>query len=298
MNSKSLSRHDENLAYRRELKHRKKIVVKVGSSSLLHAETGRMDYRQIDMLTRELSNIKNGGREVILVSSGATAVGREVIHFDRREPGDDSRITFKQACAAIGQARLMMIYQKFFSDYNQIAGQVLMTKNTVTNVLSNYNIRNTFAELLRLGVVPIVNENDSVATYEYSVGDNDHLSAMVCSLVGADLLILLSDIDGLYTDDPRRSHDAEFIEYVDNLTEEMLRMGKGSTGSESGTGGMSTKLSAAQIATRSGCDMVIASSRDLHILDDIMEGKNVGTLFRSRKDPDFDLREYIEETMD
>ena len=235
---------------------------------------------------------------MILVSSGATAVGREVISLERRHLEEDSKITVKQACAAIGQARLMMLYQKFFNDYNQISGQVLMTRNTVTNVLSNYNIRNTFAELLKLGVIPIVNENDSVATYEYSVGDNDNLSAMVCSLVGADLLILLSDIDGLYTDDPRRCAQAEFVEYVDALTPDMLQMGKESTGSSSGTGGMSTKLNAALIATRSGCDMIIASSADLHVLDDIMEGRNVGTLFRASRDTGFDLQEYIASTME
>ena len=284
----------EGLAYRQELAKRKRIVVKVGSSSLLHPETGRVNYHKIDRLARELSNIKNKGKEVILVSSGATAVGREVVRAGEELIKADSPITVKQACAAIGQARLMMIYQKCFDDYNQLTGQVLMTKNTVTNALSKYNLHNTFTELLKLNVIPIVNENDSVATYEYSVGDNDTLSAMVASLMGADLLILLSDVDGLYTDDPRTNADARFIDYVPALTEEMMNMGKASTGSRSGTGGMSTKLSAARIATAGGCDMVIVNSRNMGVLHDIIVGKNVGTLFRQNRSESFDLQDYIE----
>ncbi|MDO4285527.1 MAG: glutamate 5-kinase [Eubacteriales bacterium] len=286
---------EEGLRYRESLKDRKRIVVKVGSSSLLHPETGRVNYHKIDRLARELSNIKNKGKEVILVSSGATAVGREVVHAGAELVKDDSPIAVKQACASIGQARLMMIYQKCFDDYNQLTGQVLMTKNTVTNNLSKYNLHNTFTELLKLNVIPIVNENDSVATYEYKVGDNDTLSAMVASLMQADLLILLSDVDGLFTDDPRTNEDARFIEYVPQLSETMMEMGKSSTGSSSGTGGMSTKLSAARIATASGCDMIIVNSRNMAILHDIMVGKNVGTLFRQNRAEYFDLQEYIEE---
>ena len=185
MDTQFLTRSEKNRLYRKTLKDRKRIVVKVGSSSLLHPETGRMDYHKIDILTRELSDLKNQGKEVILVSSGATAVGREALlsGSNFREIQEDSPITIKQACASVGQARLMMIYQKFFEDYNQIAGQVLMTKNTITNALSKYNLQNTFSELIKLGVIPVVNENDSVATYEYMVGDNDTLSAMVASLM-------------------------------------------------------------------------------------------------------------------
>ena len=286
----------ENMSYRAGLRDRKRIVVKVGSSSLLHSETGRLDYHKIDVLVRELSDLKNRGKDVILVSSGATAVGREVIR--RTHAGatlaEDSPITVKQACSAVGQARLMMTYQRFFTDYNQISGQVLMTKNTIGDPLSKYNLCNTFNELLKFDVIPIVNENDSVATYEYSVGDNDNLSAMVASLMNADLLILLSDVDGLYTDDPRVNPDAKFIEYVPRLDENLMKMAKGTTGSSSGTGGMSTKLQAAMIATQSGCDMVIVNSRHMKVIHEVVQGRNHGTLFRADLNPDFDLQDHLE----
>ena len=299
MDTQFLTRSEKNRLYRKTLKDRKRIVVKVGSSSLLHPETGRMDYHKIDILARELSDLKNQGKEVILVSSGATAVGREALlsGANFREIQEDSPITIKQACASVGQARLMMIYQKFFEDYNQIAGQVLMTKNTVTNTLSKYNLHNTFSELLKLGVIPIVNENDSVATYEYMVGDNDNLSAIVASLMEADLLILLSDVEGLFTDDPRRNPNAGFIEYVEKLDETMMGMGKESSGSSYGTGGMSTKLQAAWTATKSGCDMVIVNASDMKVIHDIVQGENRGTVFCADLDPDFDLVEYIEENV-
>ena len=287
---------ERNVFYRRQLKDRKRIVVKVGSSSLLHSGTKRLDYHKIDVLVRELSDLKNRGKDVILVSSGATAVGREVLRRTGagQELAEDSPITVKQACAAIGQARLMMIYQRFFTDYNQISAQVLMDKNTIREPLSKYNLYNTFNELLKFDVIPIVNENDSVATYEYSVGDNDHLSAMVASLMDADLLILLSDVDGLYTDDPRVNPDAKFIEYVPELDEELIKMAKGTTGSESGTGGMSTKLQAAMIATRSGCDMVIVNSRHMNVIHEVVQGRNHGTVFCANPDPAFDLQDYLE----
>jgi glutamate 5-kinase len=291
--------HAENLAYRSEMPKRRRIVVKVGTSSLIHPETGRMDYRKFDRLARELSDIKNQGKEVILVSSGATAVGREFMrNSGTHDLSDESPITVKQACAAVGQSRLMMIYQKSFSDYNQTTAQVLMTKNTITNILSKYNLHNTLSELLKLGVIPVINENDSVATYEYKVGDNDNLSAMIASLMNADLLVLLSDVDGLYTDDPHREKDARFIEYVDHITEEMAQMGKSTTGSAGGTGGMSTKISAAQIAVRSGCDVVIVNSGNMGVLNDVVGGQNVGTLFRADPDECFDLRDYVEENLD
>ena len=289
---------DENMSYRQQLKNRQRIVVKVGSSSLLHSSTNRLDYHKIDVLVRELSDLKNRGKDVILVSSGATAVGREVIRrtSSSRDLLEDSKITVKQACAAIGQARLMMTYQRFFTDYNQISAQILMDKNSITENLSKYNLYNTFNELLKFDVIPIVNENDSVATYEYSVGDNDNLSAMVASLMHADLLILLSDVDGLYTDDPRVNPDAEYIEYVPHLDENLMKMAKQSTGSESGTGGMSTKLQAAVIATRSGCDMVIVNSRHMKVIHEVVQGRNHGTIFRADPDPEFDLQDYIELT--
>ncbi len=272
------------------LKDKKRIVVKIGSSSLQHAQTGDLDYIKLEVLVRELCNLRNQGKDVILVSSGAIAVGRKAVHIDKK----DNPVAVKQACAAIGQARLMMTYQKIFSEYNHVAAQVLMTKNTVVDDLNRFNAKNTFEELLKLGVIPIVNENDTVATYEIEFGDNDTLSAIVASLVGADLLILMSDINGLYTDDPNQNPDAEFIPYVEQLNEHILEMGKESTGSNVGTGGMNTKLSAAKIATCSGADMIIANADDIRIIHRIMDGREYGTLFKAHKDENFDLIDYVE----
>ena len=188
----------------------------------------------------------------------------------------------------------MMTYQKLFAEYNQVAAQILMTKNTVVDNLNRYNAHNTFSELLQMGVIPIVNENDTVATYEIEIGDNDTLSAIVAALVDADLLILLSDIDGLYTDDPRTNKDAQFIEKVEFLTKDLLEMGKESTGSTVGTGGMNTKLVAAQIATSSNVDMIIANSKDIGVLHRILSGKKEGTLFISHEDKAFNLVEFVD----
>ena len=200
----------------------------------------------------------------------------------------------KQACAAVGQARLMMVYQKLFAEYNQVPAQILMTKYTMINDISRQNARNTFEELLNYGVIPIVNENDTVSTDELELefGDNDTLSAIVASVIEADLLILMSDIDGLYTDDPHKNPDAKFIDVVEELTEELCSMGKGSSSSV-GTGGMATKLSAAKIATNSGTDMLIANGEDVLLINDIMEGKSIGTLFKQHKSKQFNLLDYI-----
>ena len=225
------------------IRDKKRIVVKIGSSSLTHKETGDIDYIRMEKLVRELSDIRNQGKEVVLVSSGAIAAGKNAMHLKEIQAESQAEaMAVKQACSAVGQARLMMTYQRLFSEYNQIAGQILMTKNTIVDNLNRYNAHNTFSQLLKFGVIPIVNENDTIATYEIEIGDNDTLSAIVAALVGADLLILLSDIDGLYTDDPRKNPEAEFVEQVDELTDEYLDMGKGSTGSSVGTGGMNTKL--------------------------------------------------------
>lgn len=280
---------------REMIKDKKRIVVKIGSSSLQHAETGDMDYIRLEKLVRELCDIRNQGKEVVLVTSGAIAAGKKAINmkeFQAQTPEEE--IAIKQACAAIGQARLMMTYQKLFAEYNHVSAQILMTKNTILDDLSRFNAHNTFTELLKMGVIPIVNENDTVATYEIGIGDNDTLSAIVAALVDADLLILLSDIDGLYTDDPRRNPDAEFIEQVDVLTDELMGMGKASTGSNVGTGGMNTKLIAAKIATSSNVDMVIANSKDIGVLHRILAGKKEGTLFVAHKDEHFDLPEFVD----
>ena len=277
--------------YRSKLKDKKRIVVKIGSSSLQHPQTGELDYIKLEVLVRELCNLRNQGKDVVLVTSGAIAQGRKAMHLTEEDFGRN-RIAMKQACAAIGQARLMMTYERIFSEYNQVTAQILMTKNTVVDNLNRYNAHNTFTQLLEMGVIPVVNENDTVATYELEL-DNDTLAAIVAALIGADLLILLSDIDGLYTDDPRQNPDARFIDLVEELSEAHLNMGKKSTGSSVGTGGMNTKLTAAQIATRSGADMLIANSRDVRILHRLMDGQNLGTLFVAHRDENFDLPGFV-----
>lgn len=274
--------------YRELLKDKKKIVVKIGSSSITHESTGNINYRKLEKLVRVLCDIKNQGKDVVLVSSGAIAVGRQTVGIKHRT----NILAEKQACAAIGQCRLMMTYQKLFSEYNQIAAQVLLTKYTMQNEESINNARNTFEELFKLDAIPVVNENDTVSTYEIEFGDNDKLSALVSALIGADLLILLSDIDGLFTDDPNLNKDAEFIELVPKITDELRAMGKNSASSV-GTGGMSAKIAAATIATDSGADMVIANSMDVDIISHILQGENIGTLFLANKISDFNISEYL-----
>ncbi len=278
---------------REYIKDKKRIVIKIGSSSLQHAETGDLDYVKLEKLVRALCDISNQGKEVVLVSSGAIAAGKQAVNLKSRDVSGDSPIAVKQACAAVGQARLMMVYQKLFSEYNHIAAQILMTKNTIVDDLNRFNAHNTFMELLKLGVIPIVNENDTVATYEIEIGDNDTLSAIVAAMIEADLLILLSDIDGLYSDDPRTNPEAKFIEVVEQLDDSIMKMGRSTTGSSVGTGGMGTKLIAAQIATKSGADMIIANSQRLEVIHQIMEGENVGTLFKAHSDDSFDLKNFV-----
>lgn len=276
---------------RESIKDKRRIVVKIGSSSLTHESTGSLNLSKMEKLVRVLTDLRNRGKDVILVSSGAIAVGRETLGL-KEKPKETS---VKQACAAVGQARLMMVYQKLFAEYNQVPAQILMTKYTMINDISRKNARNTFEELINMGVIPIVNENDTVSTDELEYGDfgdNDTLSAIVAALVGADLLILLSDIDGLYTDDPHKNLDAKFIDYVEVIDDKLCEMGKDSS-SLVGTGGMATKISAAKIATDSGADMIIANGEDVYIINDIMEGKDVGTLFKAHKDENFVLLDYI-----
>lgn len=277
------------MGIRDTLRDKRRIVIKIGSSSLTHPETGLMNHVKLEHLVRELVDLRNRGKDVILVSSGAIAVGRKTLGLKERP----SQIAEKQACAAIGQGRLMMMYQKLFAEYNQVAAQVLMTKNTILNDLSRVNAHNTFIKLLDLGAIPIVNENDTVSTYEMQFGDNDTLSAIVTAMVNADLLILLSDIDGLYTDDPNKNPDAKFIQTVDKLDESLLNMGKGSTGSDVGTGGMKTKLTAAQIAASCGADMIITNADNLSNIHKIIDGKQLGTLFLADKKEEFHLLDYV-----
>ncbi len=276
---------------RAHFRDKKRIVIKIGSSSLMHEATGRLNLAKMEKLVRVLTDIKNMGKEVILVSSGAIAVGRTSLGLTDRPQATAQ----KQACAAVGQAKLMMVYQKLFAEYSTVAAQILMTKTTVVNDVCRSNAQNTFKELLAMGVIPIVNENDTVSTYEIeqvqTFGDNDRLSAIVTSITEADLLILLSDIDGLYTDDPNKNPDAKFVDCVKDCNE-VMSMGKGSA-SDVGTGGMEAKLSAGIIATKSGADMVITNGNNLNNLYKILNGETVGTYFCADKDKDFQLNMYI-----
>ncbi len=275
------------------LKGKKRIIVKIGSAALHHEATGRLNLGKVERLVRELCDIRNRGLDVCLVSSGAIAVGRKVIGLQERP----NSISTKQACAAVGQARLMMTYQKMFSEYHQTAAQILLTKGTMLDNVARKNAQNTFEELFRMGIIPVVNENDTISTYEMQFGDNDTLSALVASLVGADLLILLSDIDGLFTDDPHENPDAKLIEVVEELDSTVAAMAKSTTGSDVGTGGMEAKLTAARIATLSGADMVIANGEDVGVLHRIFEGKFVGTLFKEHYDEDFYIADFVEKSV-
>ncbi|NLL72235.1 MAG: glutamate 5-kinase [Clostridiales bacterium] len=274
---------------RENLTMKKRIVVKIGSSSLTHLATGHLDLDKMEKMVRILSNLRSQGKDIILVSSGAIAVGRNALGFKEKP----TERTIKQACAAVGQARLMMVYQKLFAEYNQVAAQILMTKHTMINDISRENARNTFNELFAMGVIPIVNENDTVSTDEIDFGDNDTLSAIVTALVGGDMLILLSDIDGFYTDDPHKNKDAELISIVEEINDDLLDMAKSSTGCSLGTGGMSAKLSAAKIANASGADMVITSGDDVRNINRVIEGKEIGTLFKAHKAKDFNILDHI-----
>ena len=273
-----------------DFKNKKRIVIKIGSNSLLHKDNKKIDYLRIEKLIREIVDLKNRGLDVCLVSSGAIAVGKDSLSKDL----DYDSNSKKQALASIGQARLVSIYQSIFREYNQEAGQVLMTKNTITDNVSRKNAQNTFEALFDMDVVPIVNENDTISTFEIQFGDNDTLSALVAYLIGADLLILLSDIDGLYTANPRTHKDAEFVPYVEDI-DKVIDMGSSSAGSSVGTGGMSTKLVAGKIATLSGADMIIANSKDLSVIHRIIDGDFKGTVFKSCYDEYFDVLGYIED---
>ncbi len=274
---------------RKHLANKKRIVVKIGSASLNHVDTGNLDLDKMERLVRILTNLRNQGKDVILVSSGAIAVGRKALGLAEKP----NKRTIKQACAAVGQARLMMVYQKLFAEYNQVAAQILMTKHTMINDISRENAQNTFNELINMGVIPIVNENDTVSTDELDFGDNDTLSAIVTAIVGADLLILLSDIDGFYTDDPHKNKDATMISLVHEINDELLDMAKSSTGCNLGTGGMATKLSAARIANASGADMVITNGNNVRNINRVIEGKDIGTLFLAHKTKNFNIMDYI-----
>ena len=253
-----------------------RIVVKVGSSTLSYP-TGRMNLRRVETLVRVLSDLKNAGHEVIFVSSGAIAMGVGKLGLSER-PAD---IPGKQAAAAVGQCELMYTYDKLFSEYSHTVAQILLTAADIEDPRRHENFKNTVLRLLEIGAVPVVNENDTVATEEIVIGDNDTLAAVVAVSVSADLLVLMSDIDGLYTADPRRDDRAEIIETVPELTPAILELA-GESGSVLGTGGMKTKLHAAFLATQAGIDMIIMNGSKPERLYDIAEGRSVGTRFIGR----------------
>ncbi len=273
---------------REVLKDKRRIVIKVGSSSLVHQETGELDFMKIEKMIRLISDIKNQGKDVVLVSSGAVSVGRRILGLQKRP----EILSMIQACAALGQGELMMLYQKLFMEYNHKAAQVLLTFDVITNDERRKNAENTLKQLLDLDVVPIVNENDTVATDEIEFGDNDTLSAIVATLIGADMLILLTDIDGFYTDDPRKNPHAKRLSVVDKIDDSLKDMAKG-TVTRYGTGGMYTKIAAARIACHAGSDVAILESSDMEIIHQLLNGDDVGTLFVNDTSTDFDIIEFI-----
>ena len=253
-----------------------RIVVKIGTSTLTHS-TGNLNIRHVEDLCKVISDLKNAGHEIILVSSGAIGMGVGKLSL-RERPQD---MAGKQAAAAVGQCELMYTYDKLFSEYGHIVGQILITGEDLQNDERHQNFNNTVNRLLSMGALPIINENDTVSTKEISVGDNDTLGAIVAVSTAADLLIILSDIEGLYTADPHKCPDARLIPDVYEVTEEM-KSTAGGAGSSLGTGGMLTKLSAAKICMENGTDMVISLGSDPYALYDIAEGKPVGTRFHKK----------------
>lgn len=255
----------------------KRVIIKLGTSTLAHS-TGRLNIRNIRHICRILSDLKNAGNEVILVSSGAIGMGVGKLGLSEK-PSD---IPTKQAAAAIGQCELMYTYDKLFAEYSHTVGQILLTGSDVKNEERFTNFKNTINRLLELSVIPIINENDTIATDEIVIGDNDTLAAIVAVSINADLLVLLSDIDGLYTADPHKDKNGKLIEVIDEITPDIIALG-GGEGSSLGTGGMSTKIKAAQIATEAGCDLIIANGQHPELLYDLADGKPIGSLFKARR---------------
>ena len=269
------------MGFRSRLKEAKRIVVKVGTSTLTY-DNGNINLRRIEKLTRVLSDIVNSGKEVTLVSSGAIGVGVSKLNL-KEKPKD---IREKQALSAVGQCELMHIYSKFFGEYSHTVGQVLLTRDVIEDERIKNNVCNTFEILLDKKIIPIVNENDTISIDEIeniaNFGDNDNLSAIVSQLINADLLIILSDIDGFYDSDPRNNKDAKLLNEIEIITEE-LEACAGGAGSNLGTGGMATKLIAAKRATEEGIDMVLANGKEPEIILDILDGNDIGTLFVGKR---------------
>jgi glutamate 5-kinase len=263
----------------RNISDKKRVVIKLGTSTLAH-KTGKLNIRRMTNLVRVISDLHNSGREIIMVSSGAVGLGAGKLGLPEK-PKDTK---MKQAVAAIGQCELMHVYDDMFAKYSVTVGQILLTKAIINNPSHCENFKNTVENLVQMSVIPIVNENDTIAIdeLELEIGENDSLSALVAELSGADLLLILSDIDGLYDDDPRSNPDAKPIYVVDKVTPEIEAMA-GGAGSSLGTGGMSTKINAAKIATEAGIDMVIMNGKDPELLYDLFEDKDIGTIFLGKK---------------
>jgi len=257
------------------LKEAKRVVFKVGTSSLTYSGGG-INIRRVEKLVKVLSDLKNQGKDIILVTSGAVGVGMGKLGVKTR-PANTRE---KQAFASIGQCELMDFYSRLFSGYNHTVAQLLLTKDVVENDILKTNAQNTFETLLSFNAIPIVNENDTISAEQIEFGDNDTLSATVAKLVGADLLIILSDIDGLYDSNPMNNPDAKLIPLVEEITDEIKALASGA-GSDCGTGGMITKLSAAEIANGSGIDMVIMNGAEPDIIYNLLDGENIGTLFKA-----------------
>jgi len=258
---------------RETLKNKKRIVIKIGTSTLSFSN-GRLNFHRLEKLAYVLSALRRRGIQVILVTSGAIGVGAARIGMTQRP----KELVKKQALAAIGQAELIKIYQKFFEEYNQLVAQVLLTKDVVIIPHRNQNAKRTLIKLMDTGIIPIINENDTIATYEIEFGDNDTLSAIVANLVEADLLIILSDIDGLYSADPRVDSLAEIIHSVNEITPDLEKLASGA-GSSFSTGGMVTKIAAAKICFKAGIDCIITNGSEPSIIFDVLEGKEIGTHF-------------------
>lgn len=255
----------------------KRIVVKVGTSTLTY-ETGKVNLRRMEKLARVLSDLANSGVEIALVSSGAIGIGAGKLGLKERPADTPGR----QAAATVGQCELMFMYDKLFGEYGQITGQLLITRSDFENEERHGNLCNAFNKLFEYGALPIINENDCVGVEEIVFGDNDSLSAHVAKIINADLLIILSDIDGLFTSNPREDENAKFIPVVEEITDEILEFA-GTTGSSRGTGGMVTKLHAAQIASEAGIDTIVMNGKNPEDIYRVLDGRQAGTLIKSKK---------------
>ncbi|MFZ7120069.1 MAG: glutamate 5-kinase [Eubacteriaceae bacterium] len=263
---------------RHKITKARRVVVKIGTSSITY-DNGNINLKRMEELSRVLTDLENSGKEIVLVSSGAIGAGMDRIGIEKKP----KNIEIKQAAAAVGQAVLMQLYQKFFGEYNQNIAQILLTSDVFNNNIKRENANRTFKTLLEMRIIPVVNENDSVSTDEIKgdrFGDNDTLSAMVAELIDADLLIILSDVEGLCNSNPYKNENAKLITYIEKITKDTYKLA-GNTENELGTGGMITKLNAAKIASKSGISTVLASSTKINNIYDILEGKEIGTFINT-----------------